>query len=88
MKLTIEYLVLRVNLYNKYVIFFSDYFLGMWKKYDQDGNGELTRGEVMEIIKDYFPPEKKNEVIGQFLCYCDLDGSGKISKDEFMQFFC
>lgn len=66
----------------------SEYFENMWRKYDKDSSGELTRGEVMEIIKDYFPPEQKNRVVGEFLAYCDLDGSGQISKTEFMQFFC
>ena len=53
-----------------------------------DGNGSLSRGEVIKIIEESFPEKSKNRVLGEFLEYSDKDGNGIITRQEFDEFFC
>ncbi|XP_045168578.1 uncharacterized protein LOC123531567 [Mercenaria mercenaria] len=66
----------------------ADDLAQLWRKYDTDRSGELSRGEAIELIKAYFPADKCNSVIGKFLQFSDRDGNGVITKEEYDNFFC
>lgn len=65
----------------------SKAIMDLFKKYDADGNNVLSRGEVIKMIKDCFPADKVNYIIGQFLSYSDLDGNGQVTFQEFSSYF-
>lgn len=59
----------------------------MFKKYDRNGDGTLSRREIRKLIGDCYEPEMVDVVVRKFLQQTDASGDGEISYDEFAGFF-
>lgn len=70
------------------MIFFRQTLCELFKKYDKDGSGTLTKDEVTRLIRECFKNNKNpDEIVDTFMQYSDTSGDGIISWDEFKAFF-
>ncbi|KAL4222622.1 Rhomboid-related protein 2 [Mactra antiquata] len=65
----------------------SQSLMAMFKRYDRNGDGTLSRSELRKLVNDCFSPDMVEDVVARFLKYSDMSGDGQISFDEFKEFF-
>lgn len=62
----------------------------IWSMYDQDNSGELDRSEFAKLLKDISKIVQDQSLIThmeQILGIIDINGDGRLSKEEFLQLF-
>lgn len=59
----------------------------IFRTYDIDGSGEISKGELFKAIKEITKVEPSRAVVASLLGDIDLDESGNIDEDEFVEFF-
>merc|ERR1719469_1534210 len=60
----------------------EDILRSTFKRFDVDGNGQITAGDLREILGDVFEGAKIEELVQE----ADTDGSGTISYDEYLAY--
>ena len=58
-----------------------------FEKYDQDGNGFITRDEFRKVVEDKYQTRMMPDQINEIMSKVDVDESGKIEYDEFLKAF-
>ena len=51
----------------------------VFKQYDKDGNGNLDKDEMVQMMKDYVPAASKLDV-DHFRAILDVDGNNKVGQ--------
>lgn len=61
--------------------------LSMFKAFDRNGDGSLSKEEITHAWEMFINPdlESAEKDIAECIAYCDLDGDGKISYEEFVK---
>lgn len=68
---------------------YKEYVGNQFDKYDTNGNGSLSKGELKECVNQLpVAGENNEEKIKAFLGQCDDDADGTISKEEFIERLC
>lgn len=68
---------------------YKEYVGSQFDKYDTNGNGTLSLGELKECINNLPVAGNNNEEkIKAFIGQCDDDADGTISKAEFIERLC
>ena len=58
-----------------------------FRKYDKDGNGEITRDEFRRIVEDKYQTTLMQSQVDSMMKQADVDKSGKIDYEEFLKAF-
>ena len=68
---------------------YKEYVGSQFDKYDTNGNGSLSKGELKECVSQLpVAGENNEEKIKAFLGQCDDDADGAVSKEEFIERLC
>ena len=62
----------------------------IWKIYDKDGNGNLDKSEILQLLKDISKNFEDSSIMNQaenIMNLLDKDGDGKITKNELIALF-
>ncbi|XP_045169806.2 calmodulin-4-like [Mercenaria mercenaria] len=65
----------------------GDRLCSLFKEYDANGDGTLSRDEVRKLIVECFKGKDPDEILEEFLKYTDTSGDGLVSLEEFRAFF-
>ena len=59
----------------------------LFKKYDKDGNGVITRDEFRRVVEDKYQARLRADQIDQMMLNVDKDKDGTIDYEEFYKAF-
>jgi len=59
--------------------------IGVFEYYDESGDGQIQRGELLKVFKDLGPQSWSNKRLNNLFDAVDLDESGSIDYREFLK---
>ncbi|KAL4222868.1 hypothetical protein ACF0H5_018908 [Mactra antiquata] len=66
----------------------SEGLINLFKEADKNGDKSLSLDEIKVIVTQCFDAQVVDDVLKKMFEYCDTSGDGKVTFDEFKDFFC